>query len=116
MSAAATAPDYRVTIAALSAGQIVCWAALYYAFTAFVLPMQYELGWSQQILMGAYTTGLTVAAALSFTVGAAIDRGHGRAVMTLGPLLGALGMALWRWRRTSRCCMRRGLCSAWRWR
>ena len=86
---------YRTTIAALSVGQIVCWAALYYAFTAFVLPMQDELGWSAALLMGAYTTGLGVSAVLSFAVGAAIDRGHGRAVMTLGPLIGALGMALW---------------------
>lgn len=86
---------YRTTIAALSVGQIVCWAALYYAFTAYVLPMQRELGWSAPLLMGAYTTGLAVSATLSFAVGAAIDRGHGRAVMTAGPLVGALGMALW---------------------
>ena len=95
MSAAAVPPGYRLTVAALSLGQILCWAALYYAFTAFVLPMQRELGWSSQLLMGAYTTGLAVSAALSFAVGAAIDRGHGRAVMALGPLLGALGVALW---------------------
>jgi MFS family permease len=93
--AADSAPDYRVTVAALSVGQIVCWAALYYAFTAFVLPMQREFGWSEPLLMGAYTLGLTVAATLSFAVGAAIDRGHGRAVMTIGPLLGALGFGLW---------------------
>jgi len=95
MTPAAAPPGYRLTVAALSLGQILCWAALYYAFTAFVLPMQRELGWSSQLLMGAYTTGLAVSAALSFTVGAAIDRGHGRAVMALGPLLGALGVALW---------------------
>jgi len=95
MSPAAAPPGYRLTVAALSLGQVLCWAALYYAFTAFVLPMQRELGWSSQLLMGAYTTGLAVSAALSFAVGAAIDRGHGRAVMALGPLLGALGVALW---------------------
>jgi MFS family permease len=88
-------PRYRLTVAALALGQVLCWAALYYAFTAFVLPMQRELGWSSQLLMGSYTTGLAVSAALSFAVGAAIDRGHGRAVMALGPLLGALGVALW---------------------
>ena len=91
----AAAPHYRRTVVALALGQIVCWAALYYAFTAFVLPIQRELGWSKPTLMGAYTTGLTIAAALSFAVGAAIDRGHGRAVLTLGPLLGALGFGLW---------------------
>lgn len=95
LTALASPPGYRTTLAALSLGQIVCWAAMYYAFTAFVLPMQRELGWSSQLLMGAYTTGLATSAALSFAVGAAIDRGRGRAVMALGPLLGALGMALW---------------------
>ncbi len=95
MTPPAAPPRYRLTVAALSLGQVLCWAALYYAFTAFVLPMQRELGWSSQLLMGAYTTGLAVSAALSFAVGAAIDRGHGRAVMALGPLLGALGVALW---------------------
>lgn len=86
---------YRSTIAALSIGQIVCWAVLFYAFTGFVLPMQRELGWSAQALMGAYTTGLAVSAALSFAVGAAIDRGHGRAVLGAGPLVGAAGLLLW---------------------
>lgn len=86
---------YRPTVAALSAGQILCWAVLYYAFTAFVLPMQRDLGWSAQTLMGAYTTGLAVCAACSFAVGSAIDRGHGRAMLAIGPLVGAAGVALW---------------------
>ena len=95
MAAAASAPDFRITVAALSVGQIVCWAVLFYAFTAFVLPMQRELGWSAPRLMGAYTTGLAVSAALSFAVGAAIDRGCGRAVLACGPLVGAVGLLLW---------------------
>ena len=90
-----TAPGYRATLAALSIGQIVNWAALYYAFTAFVLPMQRELGWSKPLVMGAYTTGLALSAVLSFPVGAAIDRGQGRTVLALGPLLGGVGFVLW---------------------
>jgi MFS family permease len=93
--AATLPPHYRATVAALALGQIVCWAVLFYAFTAFVLPMQRELGWSAPLLMGAYTTGLAVSAALSFAVGAAIDRGHGRAVLAWGPLVGAAGLLLW---------------------
>jgi MFS family permease len=88
-------PGYHATLTALAVGQIVSWAALYYAFTAFVLPMQRELGWSKPLMMGAYTTGLALSAVLSFAVGAAIDRGHGRAVLTFGPVLGGLGFALW---------------------
>ena len=88
-------PGYRATVAALSLGQLLCWAALYYAFSSFVLPMQRELGWSKPLVMGAFTLGLAVWGASSYAVGAAIDRGHGRMVMTGGAVLGSLGFALW---------------------
>ena len=41
---AAALPRHR---GALALGQLVCWAALFYAFTSFVLPMQRALGWSE---------------------------------------------------------------------
>jgi MFS family permease len=88
-------PGYPATLAALSLGQIVSWAALYYAFTSFVLPMQAELGWSRPTLMGAYTLGLAVWGLGAYAAGAAIDRGHGRAVMSAGATLAAAGFALW---------------------
>lgn len=88
-------PTYRSTVTALAAGQLVCWAALYYAFTSFVLPMQRAQGWSKPALMGAFTLGLAVWGAASYAVGAAIDRGHGRAVLTLGSALAGAGFWLW---------------------
>jgi hypothetical protein len=50
-------PSFRATVAALAAGQLVCWAALYYAFSSFVLPMQRAFGWSKPQMMGAFTRG-----------------------------------------------------------
>jgi MFS family permease len=82
-------------VAALAAGQLVSWAALYYAFSSFVLPMQQALGWSKPVLMGAFTLGLAVWGASSYAAGAAIDRGHGRGVMTLGAALAGAGFLLW---------------------
>ena len=67
-------PSFWVTVSALALGQLLSWAALYYAFSSFVLPMQHALGWGKPLLMGAFTLGLAV-------FGAAIDRGHGQAVM-----------------------------------
>lgn len=32
-------PSFRATVAALALGQLLCWAALYYGFSSFVLPM-----------------------------------------------------------------------------
>jgi len=88
-------PSYRTIISALSVGQILVWAVLYYGFSSFVLPMQRDMGWSQPDIMGAFTLGLMVWGLASYAVGAAIDRGRGRAVLTGGALLGAAGCALW---------------------
>ncbi len=88
-------PGFGATVAALSFGQLVSWAALYYTFTSMVLPMQRELGWSNTVLMGAFTLALAVWGAASYAVGAAIDRGQGRAVMTAGSVVAALSCVLW---------------------
>lgn len=88
-------PDYRRAVAALSVGQIVAWAALYYPFSSFVLPMQQALGWTRPVLMGAFTLGLTVWGLSSVPVGVAIDRGYGRHVLTGGFALGGIGLLLW---------------------
>lgn len=88
-------PGFRSTVAWLSLGQILSWAALYYAFSSFVLPMQHELHWDKASMMGALTLGFAVWGACTYAVGAAIDHGHGRWVMSTGTLLAALGFAAW---------------------
>jgi len=88
-------PGYRGTVAALALGQLLCWAALYYTFSSFVLPMQQALGWRQPVLMGAFTLGLAVWGAASYAAGAAIDQGQGRWVMTGGAVLAGLGLIGW---------------------
>jgi MFS family permease len=88
-------PTYRTTVGALAFGQLMCWAALYYAFSTFVLPMQAELRFGTPALMGAFSCGLVAWGACSYLAGAAIDRGHGRLVLTLGAALGGVGFLLW---------------------
>jgi MFS family permease len=90
-----TAPSFRATVAALALGQLLCWAALYYTFSSFVLPMQREFGWTSPQLMGAFTLGLALWGAAAYAAGAAIDRGHGRCVLSGGAALGGLGFFLW---------------------
>lgn len=92
---AANAPGFRATVAALAVGQILSWAALYYAFSSFVLPMMRALHWDKTTLMGAFTLGLAGWGAATYTVGAAIDKGHGRVVLTAGALLSGLGFLAW---------------------
>lgn len=95
MSFSGPAPGYRATVSALALGQLLSWAALYYTFSTFVLPMQQALGWDKPTLMGAFTLGLAVWGAGSYAAGAAIDKGHGQAVMCGGAVLAGLGVLAW---------------------
>ena len=88
-------PGYCATVWALALGQVISWAVLYYGFSSFVLPMHAALGWGQPTLMGAFTLGLAVWGAATYAVGAAIDAGHGRWVMTAGSLAAGLGVRAW---------------------
>ena len=95
MNDATRHPSFAWVVAALSLGQLLTWAALYYGFSSFVLPMRDELRWSEATLMGAFSVGLAAWGGASYAVGAAIDRGHGRAVLAGGAALAALGLFAW---------------------
>lgn len=79
----------------LSLGQLITWGLVYYTFPLFVVPMEHELGWSRDQLYGALSAGLLVAGLCSIPVGAWIDRGHGRLLMTGGSVLAAALLLLW---------------------
>jgi len=79
----------------LSTGQLISWGLVYYTFPLFVVPMEQELGWSRDALYGALSAGLLAAGLCSIPVGAWIDRGHGRKLMTGGSALAAALLALW---------------------
>jgi MFS family permease len=88
-------PGFNGVVSALAIGQVLVWAALYYGFSSFVIPMRDDLSWSETTLMGAFSVGLAMWGAASYAVGAAIDRGHERAVLVGGALLAATGLLAW---------------------
>ena len=79
----------------LSVGQLVSWGLVYYTFPLFIAPMEQELGWARSSMFGALSAGLLTAGLCSIPVGAWIDRGHGRLLMTGGSLLAAVLMVVW---------------------
>lgn len=79
----------------LSLGQLITWGLVYYTFPLFVVPMEKELGWSRNELFGALSAGLLVAGLCSIPVGAWIDRGHARMLMTGGSVLTGILMFVW---------------------
>ena len=79
----------------LSLGQLTSWGLVYYTFPLFVVPMTEDLGWSRSSMFGALSAGLLVAGLCSIPVGAWIDRGHGRKLMTGGSLGAAALLMVW---------------------
>jgi MFS family permease len=82
-------------ISALGVGQICSWGSLYYAFPLIAEQIERETGWTRTSLYGAATVGLLFAALASFPIGRAIDRGHGRLIMTGGSVLAGLLLLAW---------------------
>lgn len=86
-------------ITALGAAQICSWGSLYYSFPLIAEAMRADLGWTKPELYGAATLGLMFAGLAAYPVGAAIDRGHGRKVMSLASV--AAGLLLIAWSQTA---------------
>jgi len=82
-------------ITGLGIGQICSWGSLYYSFPQIAEAMGRELGWDKPQLYGAATLGLLLSGLAAYPVGAAIDRGQGRAVMAGGSVLAGLLFLLW---------------------
>jgi predicted MFS family arabinose efflux permease len=86
-----------VAILALGVTQIVAWGTTLYALGVLGKPIAADTGWSQSLVFGGLTVGLLVASAVSAPVGRAVDRRGGRAVMSIGSILTAVGLVLLSW-------------------
>lgn len=82
-------------ISLLGAAQICSWGSLYYAFPLVASAMTEDLGWSKTELYGAATLGLALAGLAAYPIGAAIDSGRGRLIMTGGSLAAGALLILW---------------------
>ena len=81
-------------VSALGMAQLVSWGTLFYSIGVLGAPMGAELGVSGLFLFTAFTIGLLVSGFAAPRIGHLIDRRGGRFVLSLGSLLGGIGMAL----------------------
>jgi predicted MFS family arabinose efflux permease len=84
-----------VFISCLGIAQICSWGSLYYSFPVLAEAMGRDLGWSKPELYGAATLGLALSGLAAYPVGAAIDKGHGRTIMTGASVIAGLLMLAW---------------------
>jgi predicted MFS family arabinose efflux permease len=85
----------RFFLSALGVAQICSWGSLYYSFPVIAEAMGADLGWSKPELYGAATLGLALSGLAAYPVGAAVDKGHGRAVMGGASILAGLLLLAW---------------------
>lgn len=82
-------------ITALGIVQICAFGSLFYSFPLIAEAMRVDLGWSKPEIYGAATLGLALAGFASYPVGASIDRGLGRYVMSLASVAAGLLLIAW---------------------
>lgn len=84
----------RKTIAILAFTQVASWGSLYYAISILAPEILKEMGWSAEIVFGAFSWSLLVAGLASTPIGILLDRHGGRLVMGSGSLICAAGMII----------------------
>jgi MFS family permease len=78
----------------LGVTQILSWGTIFYTPVLIVPLIAAERGWSMSFAMGGFSFGLLAAGLSAPYVGRSIDRFGGHVVMTIGSLIGALGLVL----------------------
>ena len=78
----------------LGVTQILAWGTIFYTPVLIVPLIAQERGWSMSFAMGGFSVALLVAGLIAPLVGRSIDRFGGHVTMTVGSLLGALGLVL----------------------
>ena len=79
-------------VVALGITQITAWGTSYYCLGVLAGPISRDTGWSRGFVFLGFTVALLVMGLVSSTVGRAIDRHGGRAVMTLGTVVVSAGL------------------------
>lgn len=82
-------------ITALAITQTAGYGVLFYAFAVFLTPMARELNTGVAQLTGAMTLAVLISGLVAPLVGRWLDRHGGRALMTVGSLLGAAAVLGW---------------------
>lgn len=87
-------PSAWPAVWALSVTEIISWGTLYYAISVLILPIEQEMGWSRDSIVGAFSLSLLFAGIGAVPTGILIDRLGGRTVMAAGSFISAMLLAL----------------------
>ncbi|HMK81277.1 MAG TPA: MFS transporter [Xanthobacteraceae bacterium] len=86
-------PDRRVVVTALGVTQIFAWGSTFYLLAVLAPYVARDTGWRYDLVVAGASVGLLVAGILSPRVGRLIANHGGRAVLAVGAMLLASGLA-----------------------
>ncbi|MDB5808819.1 MAG: major facilitator superfamily 1 [Betaproteobacteria bacterium] len=78
----------------LSITSVISWGSLFYAISVLIAPIERELGWSRDAIVGAFSLSMVCSGLAAYPVGTLIDRFGGRHVMAAGSVLASLMLLL----------------------
>jgi len=78
----------------LSLAQLITWGSVFYTFALLMEPLERELGMTRAESSLGFSLALLAEGVLAYPIGRWIDRGHERAVMTIGSVAIAAGLLL----------------------
>ena len=84
----------RKAVWALGLAQLISWGISFYFIGVFGDLIVEDLGWSRTFVFGGFSAALVAMGAVSWSVGAAIDRFGGRRVLITGAILCAASLSL----------------------
>ena len=82
-------------VGALAVTELISFGVLYYAFSALLVPMQRDLGWSLTVLSGGFSVALLVSGLVAPLVGQWLDRRGARLLMTTGSIIATGAVLAW---------------------
>ena len=85
-------PRHLLLLIGLSIAQVMSWGTLYYVLPATSTAIAQDTGWSVVLITTAFSAGLILSAAAGIPVGRLLDRAGPRLAMTVGTIVGAVGL------------------------
>ncbi len=82
-------------VGVLAVTELISFGVLYYAFSALLVSMQRELGWSLTVLTGGFSVALLVSGLVAPLVGHWVDRRGARLLMTTGSIAATGAVLAW---------------------
>ncbi|MCA0318695.1 MAG: MFS transporter [Proteobacteria bacterium] len=86
--------SFPAIVTALGLTQIISWGTIFYGISVLAKPMAQELGWSMTFVFAGFSVSLLVGGIVSRPVAAFIQKRGGRVTLTLGSLVGGVGLGL----------------------